>query len=95
MDWSLEVVVLPVSDIDRSVVFYRDKVGFHLDRDTRNEHMHVVQLTPPGSGSRTRTETPGWCRRARATNPLPYTAGFASIGSSPDWVALRLRPACS
>jgi catechol 2,3-dioxygenase-like lactoylglutathione lyase family enzyme len=50
MDWTLEVVVLPVSDIDRSVVFYRDQVGFHLDHDTQNEHMHVVQLTPPGSG---------------------------------------------
>ena len=50
MDWTLEVVVLPVSDIDRSVAFYRDQVGFHLDHDTRNEHMHVVQLTPPGSG---------------------------------------------
>lgn len=50
MDWSLEVVVLPVSDIDRSVAFYRDQVGFQLDHDTRNEHMHVVQLTPAGSG---------------------------------------------
>jgi catechol 2,3-dioxygenase-like lactoylglutathione lyase family enzyme len=50
MDWTLEVVVLPVSDIDRSVAFYRDRVGFHLDHDTHNEHMHVVQLTPPGSG---------------------------------------------
>ena len=50
MDWTLEVVVLPVSDIDRSVAFYRDQVGFQLDHDTRNEHMHVVQLTPPGSG---------------------------------------------
>jgi len=50
MDWTLEVVVLPVSDIDRAVAFYRDQVGFHLDHDTRNEHMHVVQLTPPGSG---------------------------------------------
>jgi catechol 2,3-dioxygenase-like lactoylglutathione lyase family enzyme len=50
MDWTLEVVVLPVSDIDRSVAFYRDKVGFQLDHDTQNEHMHVVQLTPPGSG---------------------------------------------
>jgi catechol 2,3-dioxygenase-like lactoylglutathione lyase family enzyme len=50
MDWTLEVVVLPVSDIERSVAFYRDQVGFHLDHDTRNEHMHVVQLTPPGSG---------------------------------------------
>ncbi|ASN51007.1 VOC family protein [Sinomonas sp. R1AF57] len=50
MDWTLEVVILPVADIDRSVEFYRDKVGFHLDHDTKNEHMHVVQLTPEGSG---------------------------------------------
>jgi catechol 2,3-dioxygenase-like lactoylglutathione lyase family enzyme len=50
MDWTLEVVILPVSDIDRSIAFYRDKVGFELDHDTRTEHMHVVQLTPRGSG---------------------------------------------
>jgi catechol 2,3-dioxygenase-like lactoylglutathione lyase family enzyme len=50
MDGTLEVVVLPVSDIDRSVAFYRDQVGFDLDHDTTNEHMHVVQLTPRGSG---------------------------------------------
>jgi catechol 2,3-dioxygenase-like lactoylglutathione lyase family enzyme len=50
MDWTLEVIILPVSDIDRSVAFYRDQVGFHLDHDTKNEHMHVVQLTPRGSG---------------------------------------------
>ena len=50
MDWTLEVVILPVRDIDRSIAFYRDKVGFDLDHDTRNEHMHVVQLTPRGSG---------------------------------------------
>jgi predicted enzyme related to lactoylglutathione lyase len=50
MDWTLEVVILPVSDIDRAVGFYRDQVGFNLDHDTTNEHMHVVQLTPRGSG---------------------------------------------
>ena len=50
MDWTLEVVLLPVSDVDRSVAFYRDQVGFDLDHDTTNEHMHVVQLTPRGSG---------------------------------------------
>ena len=50
MDWTLEVVVLPVSDIDRAISFYRDQVGFELDHDTRNEHMHVAQLTPRGSG---------------------------------------------
>jgi predicted enzyme related to lactoylglutathione lyase len=50
MDWTLEVVVLPVSDIDRAVRFYRDQVGFDLDHDTVTPEMHVVQLTPPGSG---------------------------------------------
>ena len=50
MDWTLEVVLLPVSDLDRAVAFYRDQVGFDLDHDTRNEHMHVAQLTPRGSG---------------------------------------------
>jgi predicted enzyme related to lactoylglutathione lyase len=50
MDWTLEVVILPVSDIDRSVAFYRDQVGFELDHDTTTGHMHVVQLTPHGSG---------------------------------------------
>jgi len=50
MDWTLEVVLLPVSDIDRAIEFYRDKVGFELDHDTRTEQMHVAQLTPRGSG---------------------------------------------
>jgi catechol 2,3-dioxygenase-like lactoylglutathione lyase family enzyme len=50
MDWTLEVVVLPVSDIDRAIAFYRDKVGFKLDHDTRTEQMHFAQLTPEGSG---------------------------------------------
>jgi catechol 2,3-dioxygenase-like lactoylglutathione lyase family enzyme len=50
MDWTLEVVIVPVSDIAAAVAFYRDKVGFDLDHDTQNEHMHVVQFTPRGSG---------------------------------------------
>jgi catechol 2,3-dioxygenase-like lactoylglutathione lyase family enzyme len=50
MDWTLEVVIVPVSDLDRSIAFYRDQVGFNLDHDTHNEHMHVAQLTPRGSG---------------------------------------------
>lgn len=49
MEWTLEVVVVPVSDLDRAVEFYRDRVGFHLDHEVRNEHMHLAQLTPPGS----------------------------------------------
>ncbi|THG34484.1 VOC family protein [Glaciibacter flavus] len=50
MDWTLEVVIVPVSDLAASIAFYRDQVGFALDHDTTNEHMHVVQFTPHGSG---------------------------------------------
>ena len=50
MDWTLEVVIVPVSDLDRSIAFYRDQVGFDLDHRTTNEHMDVAQLTPRGSG---------------------------------------------
>ena len=51
MNWTLEVVVVPVSDVDRAKSFYADKVGFHVDHDTTvSAEMRVVQLTPPGSG---------------------------------------------
>ena len=50
MDWKLEVVVVPVSDVDRAKSFYVDKLGFHLDADTRPmETLRVVHMTPPGS----------------------------------------------
>ena len=50
MDWTLEVVIVPVSDLAASIAFYRDQVGFDLDHETVNEFMHVAQLTPRGSG---------------------------------------------
>ena len=50
MDWTLEVVVVPVSDVDRAIAFYRDQVGFNLDFDTHAGDQHFAQLTPPGSG---------------------------------------------
>jgi catechol 2,3-dioxygenase-like lactoylglutathione lyase family enzyme len=50
MDWKLEVVVIPVTDIDRAKSFYVDQLGFHLDADTKpTETMRVVHMTPPGS----------------------------------------------
>lgn len=50
MDFKLELVVLPVSDVDRAKAFYADKAGFTVDVDHRaGEHFRVVQLTPPGS----------------------------------------------
>jgi catechol 2,3-dioxygenase-like lactoylglutathione lyase family enzyme len=51
MNWTLEVVIVPVSDIDRAKEFYAEKVGFNVDHDSRiGEGMRVVQLTPRGSG---------------------------------------------
>ncbi|MUN63313.1 VOC family protein [Kocuria sediminis] len=50
MDWTLEVVLVPVRDVDRAVEFYRDQVGFRLDHHTTTEQMDIAQLTPPGSG---------------------------------------------
>ncbi|GAA4381351.1 VOC family protein [Agromyces bauzanensis] len=50
MDWTLEVVIVPVSDLDRAIEFYRDRVGFELDHDTAMGDMHFAQLTPCGSG---------------------------------------------
>lgn len=50
MDWKLEVVPIPVADVDRAKAFYADQVGFAVDLDTRiGEGMRVVQLTPLGS----------------------------------------------
>jgi catechol 2,3-dioxygenase-like lactoylglutathione lyase family enzyme len=50
MDLKLEVVPIPVSDVDAAKAFYTEKVGFKLDHDVRpNERMRVVQMTPPGS----------------------------------------------
>ncbi len=50
MDMRLEVVPIPVTDVDQSIEFYRDVIGFHLDHDIApGNGMRVVQLTPPGS----------------------------------------------
>ena len=50
MDWKLEVIVVPVSDVDRAKRFYSEQCGFVVDvDDSPNEHFRVVQLTPPGS----------------------------------------------
>ncbi len=50
MDMKLELVPVPVADVDRAKAFYIDKVGFHLDHDVQpTATMRVVQLTPPGS----------------------------------------------
>jgi catechol 2,3-dioxygenase-like lactoylglutathione lyase family enzyme len=51
MQWTLEVVVVPVADVDRAKEFYADRLGFVVDHDTKiNDDVRIVQLTPPGSG---------------------------------------------
>jgi catechol 2,3-dioxygenase-like lactoylglutathione lyase family enzyme len=51
MDYRLELVAVPVSDVDRAKAFYVEKVGFNADHDHRiSDELRFVQLTPPGSG---------------------------------------------
>ena len=50
MDYKIELIILPVSDVDRAKEFYADKVGFVVDHDQRvSDQLRFVQLTPPGS----------------------------------------------
>jgi catechol 2,3-dioxygenase-like lactoylglutathione lyase family enzyme len=50
MDWKIELVAIPVTDVDRAKAFYVDQVGFHADHDHQvSETLRFVQLTPPGS----------------------------------------------
>ena len=50
MDMKLELVAVPVTDVDRAKTFYVDQVGFHADHDHQvNDKLRFVQLTPPGS----------------------------------------------
>jgi catechol 2,3-dioxygenase-like lactoylglutathione lyase family enzyme len=51
MDWRLELVIVPVSDVNRAKAFYTEKLGFNTDHDhTVSDKIRFVQLTPPGSG---------------------------------------------
>src|SRR3984885_1993637 len=50
MDWKIELVAMPVTDVDRAKTFYVEQAGFHADHDYQvNEALRFVQLTPPGS----------------------------------------------
>ncbi|MEU8215169.1 VOC family protein [Micromonospora taraxaci] len=51
MNWTLEVVIVPVTDLDRAKAFYADQLGFTVDHDTViSDEARIVQFTPPGSG---------------------------------------------
>jgi predicted enzyme related to lactoylglutathione lyase len=63
VDWKLELVVIPVADVDRAKTFYIEQAGFNLEVDHRAGDFRVVQLTPPGSACSIalmrNTEAPG------------------------------------
>jgi predicted enzyme related to lactoylglutathione lyase len=68
MDWKLEVVVVPVTDVDRAKRFYSEQVGFVVDHDFHvTDAMRIVQLTPPGSS----------CSIAIGTGLSPASPGSA------------------
>ena len=51
MDWKIELIILPVTDVDRARDFYANQIGFHVDHDhVVSDDVRFVQLTPPGSG---------------------------------------------
>jgi catechol 2,3-dioxygenase-like lactoylglutathione lyase family enzyme len=80
MDWKLELVVVPVTDVERAKRFYSEQVGFAVDHDTRvDDRMHIVQLTRPAwrsAGSST-TRAPTW-------SAAPAIAGTPSSSSVPQ-----------
>jgi catechol 2,3-dioxygenase-like lactoylglutathione lyase family enzyme len=50
MDWKIELIAIPVTDVDRAKAFYVDQIGFNADHDIQvNDDLRFVQLTPPGS----------------------------------------------
>jgi catechol 2,3-dioxygenase-like lactoylglutathione lyase family enzyme len=50
VDWKIELIAIPVTDVDRAKAFYVDQVGFNADHDHQvNDNLRFVQLTPPGS----------------------------------------------
>ena len=50
MDWKIELMILPVTDVDRAKKYYTEQIGFHADHDqTVSDEVRFVQLTPPGS----------------------------------------------
>jgi hypothetical protein len=81
MDWKLELVPIPVSDVDRAKVFYAEKVGFNVDLDVNADNdrrvideMRVVQLTPPGSACSIAFGPGSWRRRPALSRACTWSS---------------------
>jgi catechol 2,3-dioxygenase-like lactoylglutathione lyase family enzyme len=79
VDWTFEVVCVPVSDIDRAKTFYAEQVGFKIEYDTKfTEEYRVVQLTPLGSGCSIVIGTGVWSSQPDSSSyPDRYRYGCA------------------
>jgi predicted enzyme related to lactoylglutathione lyase len=91
MDWKLELIAIPVSDVDRAKAFYVDQVGFVAEHDVRvNENLRFVQMTPPGSacsiaiGEGITEAAPGSVRGMQMTVPDADAARQELISRSVD-----------
>ena len=83
MDFRLEVVVVPVSDVDRAKAFYADQVGFNVDHDNAfSDELRVVQLTPPGSACSIKGA--GCSRQVRLQVRLLQRSGRKRLGRAGD-----------
>jgi catechol 2,3-dioxygenase-like lactoylglutathione lyase family enzyme len=75
MDLKLELVVLPVSDVDRAKGFYTEKVGFNLDHDVEaSDEMRVIQLTPPARPARSPLGPGSWTRSPAPSKPYTWSS---------------------
>jgi len=87
MDWKLELVAIPVSDVDRPKAFYTEQAGFHADHDHKvSDEIHFVQLTPPGSACSIAfghgiADTPPGSRRACSSSSRTFTPRVRSLWS--------------
>ncbi|MGZ4395958.1 MAG: VOC family protein [Gaiellaceae bacterium] len=84
MDWKLELVVMPVSDVDRAKAFYTEQAGFGLDVDfSAGDEFRVVQLTPRGRRARSRS----WPSRGPAPSRACTSWSRTSTRPAPSWPA--------
>ena len=98
MDYKLEVVVVPVSDVDRAKQFYAEQMGFVVDVDhAPNERFRVVQFTPPGSacsvtiGKGLTTMAPGsrraWRSRCSPDSSAAQAPPTSAQAAGPGWAS--------
>jgi len=80
MNWTLEVIIVPVADVDRAKTFYADQLGFNVDHDSKvSEGNRIVQLTPPGSGCSIVLAGPGFGEGVVAAMPPGAIQGLQLV----------------